>query len=64
MAQLWFEEADKHVWHLMTSKTGPMEYHAGCGWYLTPYTGRIWFQKAHELGPTDETRCHTCVGDQ
>lgn len=41
VAQLWFEEADKQVWHLMT-REGPTKYHAACGWQLTPHRGRIW----------------------
>ena len=63
MGQLWFEESDKHVWHLMTRKIGPMQYHAACGWHLTPYRGRIWAQKASEPGPPPDTRCRTCIGE-
>lgn len=63
MGQLWFEEADKRVWHLMTRRTGPMDYHAACGWHLTPHTGRVWPQKPLEDGPARERRCRTCVGE-
>lgn len=62
MSQLWFEESDKRVWHLMTKKPGPMNYRAACGWHLVPYTGRVWPQKAHEPGPPDLERCRSCVG--
>jgi len=64
VAQLWFEEADKHVWHLMTRKADRMDYHAACGWHLAPHTGRIWPQKPSENGPDEETRCRTCIGEE
>lgn len=60
--RLWFEESDKTVWHLMTRKDGPMNYHAACGWHLSPFTGRIWPRKASEKGPPDARQCRSCVG--
>lgn len=39
-----------------------MEYHAACGWHLTPYRGRIWPEKRIDEGPPEADRCHTCVG--
>ena len=64
MATLWFEESDKSVWHRMTTKIGPLDYRAACGWYLTPYPGRIWYQKPGEEGPPEGVRCRTCVGEE
>lgn len=61
---LWFEESDKQVWHLMTRRVAPLDYHAACGWHLAPYTGRVWPQKDHELGPPESERCRSCVGKE
>lgn len=61
---LWFEESDKQVWHLMTRRAAPLDYHAACGSHLTPVTGRVWSQKAHEPGPAEPDRCRTCVGKE
>ncbi len=36
-------------------------YHAACGWHLTPFTGRIWTQKESESGPPESSRCRSCV---
>ena len=62
MAKMWFEEPDKQVWHLMTKRTGRAAFRAACGWTLSPVSGRIWPQKIGEDGPSEETRCRTCVG--
>jgi hypothetical protein len=61
---LWFEESDKQVWHLMTRRAGPLDYHAACGWHLAPYSGRVWPQKDDEPGPTEDERCRSCVGKE
>lgn len=61
---LWFEESDKRVWHRMTKREGHMNYHAVCGWHLSPVTGRIWPQKAGDPGPPEADRCRTCVGKE
>ena len=62
MPTLWFEEADKPVWHRMTQKLGPLDYKAVCGWHLAPFHGRIWPQKRYEPGPAERERCRSCVG--
>ena len=62
MAQLWIEEADKAVWHLITYRERARSFRAACGWTLDPVRGRIWPQKPGEDGPAQEARCYTCVG--
>ncbi len=62
MGRLWFEEADKQVWHLMTRREGGRSFHAACGWTLDPVSGRVWPQKPTEEGPAERDRCRTCVG--
>ena len=42
MGALWFEEADKQVWHLMTRRKGERSsYHTAWGWTLSPLAGRM-----------------------
>lgn len=62
--RLWLEESDKQVWHRITRKEGRMHHHAACGWHLSPFTGRIWPQKASEPGPPEAPHCRSCVDNQ
>ena len=63
VAQLWIEEQDKAVWHLANGRTGRLRYTVVCGWVLPARPTRIWPQKHTEIGPPQEQRCHTCIGD-
>ena len=59
---LWIEESDKPVWHRIVRRESPGVFRAVCDWRLSPVHGRIWAQKAGELGPPPDNRCRTCVG--
>jgi hypothetical protein len=58
--QLWIEEEDQSVWHRATRSRGS-QFVVVCGWKLAPHLGRLWPQKAKEVGPALEQRCRTCV---
>jgi hypothetical protein len=59
--QLWIEEHDKAVWHLVTERTKPRLFAVACGWQMTPLDTSIYPQKPGEPGPPEPLRCRSCV---
>ncbi len=58
---IWIRERDKEVWHGMARRLGGARYQAGCGWELSPLSGKVWPLKHDDPGPPHEERCHSCV---
>jgi hypothetical protein len=64
MNELWIEEPrPRVVWHRCIHRLGPGLYRAACGWEMSIHDGRLWFKKSHDVGPSEDQRCHTCVAD-
>ena len=61
--QLWIEEHDKAVWHLVTERVMPRSFRVMCGWRMTPADTRIYPAKPGEPGPSAESRCRSCVSE-
>ena len=59
--QLWIEERDKAVWHLVTDRHSARRYQVACGWEMTENDSRIYPKKPDEPGPPKPQRCHSCV---
>ena len=59
--QLWIEEHDKAVWHLVTERVTPRSYRFVCGWRMTPTDKRIYPRKPQDPGPPAEVRCRSCL---